>query len=136
LEVDAHGQQSGFFRIWRGYFIYGSMDLLNQIFGASLGSVEYIASKVYILGINYEGTYMNGIQSLLITGGIVGTLLFFYYIVKLYKSLNNSGRCIIVAMIVLFFIENMLYSPKMFLYILLAFCISHSSHTKSIPQDK
>lgn len=132
LTVDAHGQQSGFFRIWRGYFIYAAGDPMNQIFGTALSAVEYVASKVFIAGINYEGSYMNGIQSLLVMGGVIGTLFFFLYIRKIYKDFTPTGRCVLVAMIGLFFIENMLYSPKMFLFILVASCISQLEKNQSI----
>lgn len=124
LTVDAHGQQSGFFRIWRGYYIYAAGDPLNQLFGTATSSIEYVASKVYISGIDYQGTYMNGIQSLLMQGGVVGTVLFSVFIWKFCKTFSMSSQCVIFTMIGLFFIENMLYSPKMFLFILVAYCIN------------
>ena len=131
ITVDAYGQQSGFFRIWRGYFIYAAGNIYNQIFGTAVAAVEFVASKVYIPGINYEGSYMNGIQSLLVQGGIVGTLLFGGYIRKLFNLFSISGRCIILTMLGLFFMENMLYSPKMFLFIIIAYSISKFEKNKN-----
>lgn len=122
MEVNAHGKQSGFIRIWRGYFIYGAMDLINQIFGVGISGLEYVCNAIFIPGCRYEGTYMNGIQSLLVTGGLVGCCLFLNFIFSLIKKLDITGQCILVAMLTIFFMEHMLYTQKMFLYILLACC--------------
>ena len=127
MEVDIHGPQSGFIRIWRGYFIYGAMDIVNQILGVSPAGMEAVSNAVYIPGCRYEGPYMNGVQTLLVSGGVIGCILFFKYIIHIYKQKDITGRCILVAMITIFFMEHMLNTPKMFLYILLASCFNISS---------
>lgn len=130
MSVEAHGAQSGFIRIWRGYFIFLAGETLNIIFGTANAAIEYVSLQVYIPGVRYEGGYLNGIQSLLVGGGIVGTVFFFAYIRRIYKSFTMTGKCIIVAMICCFFLENMLFTPKMFLYILIAYSISKSENNK------
>ena len=100
FEVKAHGSQSGFLRIWRGYIIYDS--------------------------------YMNGVQALLISGGIVGTVLFIRFIKKCWNFFNPEGIIILVCMLAMFFIEHMLFTPKMFLFILIAFAVTESSKRKNI----
>ena len=124
IEVDPSGSQSGFIRIWRGYFIYGAMDTLNQIFGVGVAGVDYVSNAVYIPGSRFEGSFSNGIQGLLIMGGIVGLVLFLRYIISFSKKLDFTGHLIIIAMMTLFFMEHMLNTPKMFLYILLASCFA------------
>ena len=130
-EVEAYGSQSGFIRIWRGYFIYASMDIINQIFGVSIAGVDAITKAVFIPGCRFEGTFSNGIQALLIYGGIIGFLLFMSYIIKLYKKCDITGKVIIVSMITIFFMEHMLNTPKMFLYILLASCFMRKINIKT-----
>lgn len=130
-DVDASGPHSGFLRIWRGYFIYGIMPFLSKIFGVGPGSLDYVCSLYVNNDAGFEGTYMNGIQSLLCIGGIFGLALFLVFLVHMYKKLSLSGRIIIISMMALFFIENMLFSPKMFLYILIAYNISSYEHNKS-----
>lgn len=120
MEVDAYGHQSGFLRIWRGYFIYDIMAPLYKIFGVGVGSVEYVSNLIYIPGSRYEGGYMNGIQTLLITGGLCGTLLFARFIYKTCNNITPEGVVCIMCMISIFFVENMLFTPKMFLFILIA----------------
>lgn len=120
LEVTASGAQSGFLRIWRGYFIYGALSPISKIFGVGVGSVEYVSNLVFIPGSRYEGAYMNGIQNLLVTGGIIGTCLFARFIHKVYRKVSYEGRLILVCMISIFFIDHMLFTPKMFLFVLIA----------------
>lgn len=123
LEVDAFGHQSGFLRIWRGYFIYGVLGPVYKLFGVGIGSLDYVANLLYIPGSRYEGSFMNGIQTLLVTGGIIGTSLFFRFIFKMYKSSSYEGRLILICMVSIFFIEHMLFTPKMFLFILIAIAV-------------
>lgn len=124
LEVEASGKQSGFLRIWRGYFIYNNLESVYKLFGVGVGSIEYVSNLIYIPGSRYEGSYMNGIQTLLVSGGIIGTLLFFRYLYLLCRNMSSIGITIIICMIAMFFIEHMLFTPKMFLYILVSCSIS------------
>ncbi len=127
LEVERFGAQSGFIRIWRGYFIYGVLAPIYKVFGVGIGSLEYIASLLYVPGSRYEGTFMNGIQTLLVTGGIIGTLLFARFFLKMYNRTSYESRLILICMISIFFIEHMLFTPKMFLFILIAVAATNNS---------
>lgn len=125
LDVNQYGHQSGFIRMYRGYFIFGAMNWINQIFGVAPGSFEYVSSVVNIWGIRYEGDYVNGIQGLLIRGGIVGTIIFIFSTIKpLYKESCESSKCILISLLGLFFVENMFLDYKMFEYVLLIFCFN------------
>ena len=124
LDVKAFGSQSGFLRIWRGYFIYDNLSVIHKIFGVGIGSFEYVSNLVYIPGVRYEGSFMNGIQTLLVSGGIVGAGLFIMFIYKICKKMNHAGVLIIICMMAMFFIEHMMFTPKMFLSILVAIAIS------------
>lgn len=127
LEVTSTGHQSGFLRIWRGYFIYGIMAPIYKIFGVGVGSIEYISNLVYIPGSRYEGAYMNGFQTLLISGGIIGTTLFFIFIYRICKNMSAEGVVVIICMMTMFFIENMMFTPKMLLFILIAIAVTDNS---------
>lgn len=124
FEVEKFGAQSGFLRMWRGYFIYGSLSGLSQLFGVAVGSFEYVSSRVFIDNVNYTGAYMNGIQTLLVGGGIFGTLLFFRFIFHYYKKSCISGKAILITMIAFFLVEHMYYTPKMCLCLLTAYCMN------------
>ena len=124
LEVSAYGSQSGFLRIWRGYFIYDNLAPIYKILGVGTGSFEYVSSLTYIPGSRFEGSFFNGIQTLLVSGGIIGTVLFFRFIYIISKRMSREGSIIIICMISLFFVEHMMFTPKMFLFILIAFAVS------------
>lgn len=125
MDILASGRESGFLRIWRGYYIYGAMASINKLFGVGVGSIEYVSNLVYFPGSRYEGSFMNGIQTLLVTGGIIGTTLFFRFLFKIGNELKSEGIIIILCMIALFFVENMMFTPKMFLFILISFAATH-----------
>ena len=132
LSVNESGRQSGFLRMYRGYYIYDNLDVFNKIFGVGAGTLSFLADHFIMSGINYEGDYMNGVQSILNKGGIIGTMLFvFVYLRKQFSVSNQTANCIYVVMLALFFIENMLFDYKMFQYVLLAYCCTNrcESHT-------
>jgi len=128
LEVEAYGSQSGFLRIWRGYFIYGALEPICKFFGIGVGSIEYAANLIYIPGSRYDGSYMNGFQTLLVTGGLVGTFLFFRFLFKSFKKTSAESIIVIICMISLFFIEHMLFTAKMFLFIVIAIAVSNDQN--------
>lgn len=41
--------------------------------------------------------------------------------------MNSEGIIMIICMIVLFFVENMMFTPKMFLFILISFAATNLS---------
>lgn len=132
LSVDEYGRQSGFLRMYRGYYIYGELDFFNKIFGVGAGTLSYLADHFIMYGVNYEGDYMNGMQSLLNKGGIVGTIIFvFVYLRKQFAISNQTAKCVYVGMIALFFLENMLFDYKMFQYVLLAYCCTNVDKFKT-----
>lgn len=132
MSVEETGRQSGFLRMYRGYFIYDDLDVFNKIFGVGAGSLSYLAEHFIMYGVRYEGDYMNGVQSLLNKGGIIGTVLFvFVYLRKQFILSNQAAKCILVGMVALFFIENMLFDYKMFHYVLLAYCCVNAENVKT-----
>lgn len=133
LDVNQFGGQSGFLRMYRGYFIYGKMDVINKIFGVAPGSFEYVSSQINLYGVRYEGDYVNGIQALLIRGGVIGTALFCCKIIYLiYKNSCNTSKYILVSMIGLFFVESVFLDYKMFLYLFLIYCFN--KHLNKVKQ--
>lgn len=132
IDIISDGRESGFLRIWRGYYFYGAMAPINKLLGVGVGSIEYVSNLVYFPGSRYEGSYMNGIQSLLVTGGIVGTALFFRFLYKIGKKMEVEGVIMLICMIALFFVEHMLFTPKMFLFILIAYAITELSRNQDV----
>ena len=120
-----YGPQSGFIRIWRGFLIYGALPVLNKLLGVGVGSLEYVSDNLVVfLSNRVEGTFFNGIQMLLVSGGIIGTFLFFRFLYPFFNKLSFEGKSVIIVMLGLFFIEHMWFTPKMFLYFLIAYSIS------------
>lgn len=123
MDVDQFGRQSGFLRMYRGYYIFGALDPINKLFGVAPDAFDYVSSQIHIAGIRYEGNYVNGVQGLLIRGGIIGAIIFLLtVVVKTFKTSCTTSKYILVGMLTLFFTENMFLDYKMFQYILLIYC--------------
>lgn len=128
-EVEQFGAHSGFLRIWRGYFIYDSLPVVNKILGTGVGCMEYVTSLMRGYDPINGKSFLNGIQTLLINGGLLGTFLFGVFFMTMFKKCNVAGKYVLVAMIALFFVEHMLFTPKMFLSILVAYSVTIVGNT-------
>lgn len=121
LEIDKSSGRSGFIRMYRGYFIYGLLNGWSKFFGVGTGSMEYVCSFYKNPLISYDGTYLNGIQSILMQGGIVGSLLVFFYFRKLCNKWNTVAVAIVIVFFGMCFVESMWLNVKMLLYITIAY---------------
>lgn len=112
---------SAFMRIYRGYIVYNELPLFNQIFGLNSDNLD---STITWLGLSQyfeEGDlYFNGIQYILLTGGVIGLVLFLLFIHSIYNHNNILGKTILLLLVVLSFTSSNYMSVSMFFYISLA----------------
>ena len=113
---------SGFIRIWRGYFVFQEYDLLYKIIGNS--NSGYLASKINQSSVSVffvgEERYMNTIQYFLVTTGYVGLLLFFCFIISELKKTNVCGKVLLLLLVGLSFISYLFFTSTMLVCIILA----------------
>ena len=64
--------------------------------------------------------YMNAVQSVIIYTGYIGTLIFIFLLISLWRHNNLAGRCCIVIYIALSFIARIYFTYTMALYFLVA----------------
>lgn len=122
LQSGGDYERSGTIRIFRGFYVYGTMDLLQQIFGVGTGgSIDVIESSPYFIMFFGSERYLNNLQMLLIGFGLIGTLLFFVHYYKLYRGNNLSGKLTLIAFLSLCFLESFFLTSKMILFFVIAF---------------
>lgn len=122
LEAGGDYERSGTIRIFRGFYVYGAMDLLQQIFGVGTGgSVDVIENSPYFVMFFGGERYLNNIQMLLIGFGLMGTILFLIHYYKLYKENYLSGKLTLIAFLSLCFLESFFLTSKMILFFAIAF---------------
>lgn len=114
-------ESSGFIRMLRGYYLYSDLPLINQIFGVgttNLSSVIQKSSIAFMFG--DDEVYLNGIQAVLIGGGIAGLFLFLLMIYRMYKQVDFTGRMILISFLIISFMASSYLSVIMLLYLVLA----------------
>lgn len=125
--------RSGTIRIFRGFYVYGAMDLLQQIFGVGTGgSIDVIENSPYFIMFFGSERYLNNLQTLLIGFGLIGTILFFVHYYKLYRGNNLSGKLTLVAFLSLCFLESFFLTSKMILFFVIAFLCKKEKTNKKI----
>lgn len=89
------GEGSGYVRTQYGYIVYGNLDTTKKMFGTSS---EYIANYIK------DGGFFNGISTILIEIGLIGTILLiiFYFV-----NCRKNGVIAIAMVIILILVSAM-----------------------------
>ena len=106
----------------RGFIVFGKAPLLQQIFGIGAGNyanfVEtFNITTFYDLVMDRTNEYMNAFSLLLIRSGIVGTMIYIFFAVRLFGNLTTVQRLIFLIWLELFFTENIFFTPIYVLYL-------------------
>ena len=89
LESDQNKNSSGFLRIWRGYFVYASLNAKEQLFGLNNKEIlkrRIASSPVFFTFKSENDLYFNAIHSILLQTGMIGLILFFIFIIFSYPN--------------------------------------------------
>ena len=121
LNIDISSGRSGFIRMYRGYFIFSLLDSWSKVFGVGTGSTDYVCSLYKHPLISYDGPYLNGIQTVLIQGGFLGTFLVIRFFKKFCANWHAISLSILVVFLGMCFVESMWFNAKMLLYISVAY---------------
>ena len=82
-----------------GYMTLSLLSPLELVFGTGFGN--YVVFNTHGLDLFYETVNYSSIAEFLFTLGILGTLLWFYFFVKIYKKGNIGVRMLTIAMLIL-----------------------------------
>lgn len=86
-EINTAGT-SGFARVAAGYFMYANMPIENQIFGMDRDTFLETDTTFY----HDDKLYVNGVQIILITLGVVGLILYILFYSYLFARGNTVSR--------------------------------------------
>ena len=134
LDSDQVKISSGFIRIFRGYYVWDEMDLKEKIFGlhSQVGLEQKIRQCSVALAFGDNDWYLNSVQTLLIHTGYVGTLIFLWLLLYLWRGNNLAGRCCILTFVSLGFVASLLFSYTMVLYLLIALKMKQKTSNYSL----
>lgn len=115
---------SSYTRLFRGYIPFIESGLLEKIFGHGIGTllsfVRMNPNSMFLSITDYDANWINSFQFILFSTGVVGLVLFFKYLFRLYKTTTPLGRTLIIVYILsLLSSGNLLTASSMlFLYII------------------
>lgn len=113
-------RHSGFIRAYRGYFLWADLNPIQQFFGMGLNIDSiYDNIKYSWMFLSENDKFLNGVQTLMIMNGIVGVLIFLYFMYSLckIKNIDYLGKTIVISFICLMLIESIYNSSYMILYL-------------------
>lgn len=115
---------SGFFRIYRGYYVFDAYTPIEKVFG--INNFEKIKkrrdeSKVAFLVEGENDLYFNCFQHFLLRTGFIGTFLYILLCVSLWRKNTYEGKAIILTFFALSFVASLYMSSIMMLYLYLSF---------------
>lgn len=112
LDPEQSSVSSGFIRVFRGFYIWDEMNTMEKCWG--LNSTTRIKEKIKQCEVSFtfkeNDLYMNCFQSFIIQTGIVGTCLFMFFLISLWRNNNLAGRCCIGVFLILSFIAAIYFS--------------------------
>lgn len=122
---------SGFVRIYRGYYIYQDYSLLDKFIGNDCAQhmEEVVNHSVYSWTFD-DNIYFNTFQSFLVYTGIIGTLIFTIFYIGQWKKTNFCGRTILMVFLALSFISSMHFHEIMAVYMLIPFALGNNDSQK------
>ena len=115
-----NASHSGFIRIFRGYYLFDALPLFDKFFGLNSGSVlSAEVTKYPIYWLFQNDLYLNSFQSNLVYTGIIGTVLYYSWLLSYLKKVTICGKVIIMSFIFLNFIASLSF-PMFLLYFISA----------------
>ena len=121
---------SGSKRIWNGYFAYSDLPFKYKITGVSSDGLESAMDNSQFSFLFDYSKFLNNIHILLIGYGLIGFLLFFSFLISLYKKNIDIGRGILILFTLLCFMEGFFFTGKMFFWLGIIMCCSE--HVSSV----
>ena len=128
LDTDVTKVNSGFIRVWRGYFVYFEQPLAVKLFGVGYGGLEDAVhnSNYQWMFFSDTDTYVNNVQAFLISYGILGTIFFFLFLCSICDKKHFATTLVIIAFTSLCFLDNFFWSSKMLFILAIPIAISYN----------
>lgn len=123
--ADERYQSSGFIRFFRGYYLYGSLPFINQLFGLNPGELESIMSSNPLFASD-KTLFINGIQTILCLYGFVGMIFFLRHLYLMGKNSPIACAALLFCVFFLHISESYFISGRMLLTMILIYEIKHN----------
>ena len=123
---EASSGQSGFIRIYSGYYVFSDYSLWEQIVG--INSSEGLRQKIDDSSVGFlfdeDNLYFNNFFSILVRTGYIGLVLMILLIVSLWKKTDVCGHSLLCLYVALSFIASFYFINFMAIYFILPYYFS------------
>lgn len=125
MAVDYAGDsRSATIRLYRGFFVYSEAPLIVKALGVGLGGADDVIDHSAFNWMFYNEHYLNNASGLLISYGVVGTILFLLFLFTLRNKKEKGVYTALGAFIVLCFMESFMFDTRMLLYLCVIYACS------------
>ena len=116
----SNGDNSGFIRIFRGYYIYSDYSLADKIIGVDSPTrlKSYIKQSDFSYTFGDNDTYLNCFQTFLLHTGLIGAIFFFVIMKYFWRQADLCGRAVLSALFALSFVASIYFREIMAIYLL------------------
>lgn len=120
--TDYESGQSGFIRIYRGYYVYDNLNAIEKLVGVNDFSTLRERIKTSEVGFMFRenDTYFNAVQDIMIRTGLIGLAIFILFLVDIWKGNNYLGKSLLLCLVVLCFISAIYMTSTMALFLILS----------------
>lgn len=100
---DAIETSSSYLRLLKGFYEWNYLPFVQKIFGIGFGGFD----SAFRLGMfqgyvsSYTEEYMNSVSYLLMSAGLIGSVLYWWYFLSLFSKKNSMIRILLITIIVL-----------------------------------
>jgi len=132
--TDYESGKSGFFRIYRGYYVYDNLSPIEKIIGVNDFSTLKARINTSEVGFMFgdDDTYFNAVQDIMIRTGLIGLFIFILFLADLWKHNNYLGKSLICCLITLAFISAINLTSTMAMFLVLAIYAKKNNKIQNI----
>ena len=134
---DYESGQSGFIRIYRGYFVYANLSPIEKIIGVN--DFKTLDTRIQTSSVGFmfdeNDSYFNAIQTFLIKTGFIGLIIYLILIVKMWRGNNYTGKSCLACLMALSFISSHYLTNLMAVFLIIAYKMKYEDKNKILIQN-
>lgn len=131
LNTDITEVNSGFIRVWRGYYVFEDQPSVVKLLGVGYGGVGdavHNSRNQWMFASNND-IYVNNIQAFLISYGIIGSFLYLLFLYEILSKRRFAASLLVLTFFSLCFLDNFFCSTKMLLMVAIPLVINNDKCT-------
>ncbi len=125
---------SEYVRLFRGYDIFGELNVSKKIFGCGTKEsiIQSIATTRYSSMFDSENFFFNGIATILLYTGLIGLFIYLWTLINMWKGNSFCGKSFIILLVALMLIASIVINSSGVLFLFLACAYKQENYRKHL----